>query len=339
MLLKELCELNGVSGNEKKIREFILTQIQEKVDTFQVDKIGNIVAEQKPASPNLPKVLLCAHMDEVGLFITEITADGYLKFQPVGGIDPQILISKPIAIGNIQGIIGTKAIHLQKKEERKQILNIEDLYIDIGANTKEEAEKEVKIGDYAAFIGTCDTIGKEYVKAKALDDRAGCALILETLADRYPCHLLAAFTVQEEVGLRGSKVISNYLQPDLAIVVEATRAADVQECDEEDWNVTLGKGPACSLMDSSTIYPPELIRKVSDLARISNIPLQFRKSTAASNDAGNIHKAGSGVPTITLSIPCRNIHSMSSMICKTDYENCLTLLRTILCHIGEFCSE
>ncbi|RNC28802.1 MAG: putative aminopeptidase YsdC [Candidatus Dichloromethanomonas elyunquensis] len=330
MLLKELCQINGVSGNEKRVRDFILERIQDKVDSWQMDKIGNLVVKKKPSSSDQPIVLLCAHMDEVGLFITEITADGYLKFQPVGGIDPQILVSKPVSIGSIQGVIGTKAIHLQRKEERKQILNFEELYIDIGANTKEEAEKEVKIGDYAFFNSHFEIIGQDYLKAKALDDRIGCALIMEILDSSFACGIIAAFTVQEEIGLRGSKVISNYVQPDFAIIVEATRAADIEEENEEAWSVELSKGPACSLMDSATIYQSRLIQKVSNIARNHHIPLQFRKSTAAANDAGNIHKGGTGVPTITLSVPCRNIHSMSSVICKTDYEYCLSLLRLIL---------
>jgi len=345
MLLKELCQRNGVSGNEKQVREYILEQIIEKVNHIRIDKIGNLVAEKTSSLPNLPnppKVLLCAHMDEVGLMITEITTDGYLRFQPVGGLDPQILVSKTIQIGekNIQGVIGSKAIHLQKKEERKKILRIDELYIDIGANSKEEAESEVKLGDYAVFTSTFETLGKaEFYKAKALDDRVGCALLVEVLEQRYPCDLITAFTVQEEVGLRGSKVISNYVQADLAVILEATRAADFDESDQANWIVELGKGPACSLMDCGTIYQPELIHKVVDLAKKNEIPLQFRQSTSAANDAGNIHQAGKGIPTITLSVPCRNIHSMSSVIAKNDYENCQNLLRAILENVHMFCSE
>jgi len=334
MLLKELCELNGVSGNEQAVRDYIREKIKEKVNTCRMDRIGNLIAEKNSDTQEQPTILLCAHMDEIGLFITEINSDGYLKFRPVGGIDPRILPAKTVSIGDhgICGVIGCKAVHLTKKEERKKALGIEELYIDIGANCKEEAEKDIKLGDYAVLNGTFTEIGTEYFKAKALDDRVGCALLMEMLDYSFACNLLAAFTVQEEVGLRGSKVVSNYLQADLAIVVEATRAQDYLDTEPEEWIVELGKGPACSLMDSATIYRPELIWRVAELAAEHNIPLQFRQGTAAANDAGNIHKAGSGIPTITLSIPCRNIHSMSSLISKQDYVNCFKLLTVLLNH-------
>lgn len=332
MLLKELCELNGVSGNEQAVRDYIRERIREKVNTCQIDRIGNLLAEKNSDNQEQLKILLCAHMDEIGLFITEITSDGYLKFQPVGGIDSRILPAKTVTVGDrgICGVIGCKAVHLTKKEERKKALNIEDLYIDIGANSKEEAEKDIRLGDYAVLNSTFAEIGKDFYKAKALDDRVGCALLMEILDYSFACDLIAAFTVQEEVGLRGSKVVSNYLQADLAIVVEATRAQDYLETEPEEWIVEPGKGPACSLMDSATIYRPELIQRVAELATEHNIPLQFRQSTAAGNDAGNIHKAGGGIPTITLSIPCRNIHTMSSLISKQDYINCFKLLTVLL---------
>lgn len=340
MVLKALSELNGVSGNENSVREFIIEQIREKTDSYKVDKIGNLLAEKKGTDVKGPKVLLCAHMDEVGLFVTEITADGYLKFQPVGGIDGRILVSKPVNLGknNIPGVIGAKAIHLQKPEERQKSWNMEELYIDIGAATKEEADKVVAIGDYAAFTSLFEPLGSELWKGKALDDRAGCAVIMKILEDRYNCDLTAAFTVQEEIGLRGSKVVSNYIEADLAIIVETTQASDLREEDEEEWVVEVGRGPACSLMDSATIYRPGLIRKAAELAGKNNIPLQYRRGTTAANDAGNIHKAGQGIPTLTISIPCRNIHSMSSMISRKDYEHTLALIQAILKDIREFCS-
>ncbi len=343
MFLKELCELDGVSGNEKKVREYIIEQLKDKADDYKIDKIGNLIVRKKGMDGNIlgvPKVLLCAHMDEVGLFITEITNDGFLKFQTVGGIDPKILVSKTVVCGNeVPGVIGSKAIHLQKPEERKQILSIEELYIDIGAVSKEEAENIVKLGDYVAFASRFERLGSGFNKAKALDDRAGCSVIMQILNNQYRCDLVGAFTVQEEVGLRGSKVISNYLEADLAIVVEATMAKDLAETFEEEWIVELGKGPACSLMDSATIYNPELIQKVAELAEKLDIPLQFRRGTTAANDAGNIHQAGRGIPLITLSIPCRNIHTMSSLIAMQDYENCLKLVHSILENIQVFCSN
>ncbi|HHV64178.1 MAG TPA: M42 family metallopeptidase [Peptococcaceae bacterium] len=341
MLLKELCEQQGVSGNEKNLRDYILKLIKGKVNSYKVDKIGNLLAENKSADANPFKIVLLAHMDEVGLLITDITSEGYLKFQPVGGINPQTLVAKTIKCGQDQilGVIGSKAIHLQKPEDRKKNLNLEDLYIDIGANSKEEAEEKVKIGDYAFFTTKFEQFNTGLYKAKAFDDRVGCAIIIEILASKYNCDLIAAFTVQEEVGLRGSKVISNYLEADLAIVIEATNANDLGEKPPEERVVELGKGPALSLMDSATIYKSELIRKVTALAADHQIPLQFRKGTAAANDAGNIHQAGKGIPTITLSVPCRYIHSPNSLIYKGDYENCRKLVQVILNNSQVFCSK
>lgn len=343
MLLKQLCEINGVSGNEKAVREFILANIKEDVTAYRIDQIGNLIAEKKSDAVNPPKVVLSAHMDEVGLMITEINSEGYLRFKPVGGVDPAILMSKTVILSSgIRGVIGLKAVHLQKPEERKNIPDSDDLYIDIGAATKEEAEKVVKLGDYAAFLTEFEKIGIISDKAaclykgKALDDRVGCAIVMALLAQNFPCDVTAAFTVQEEVGLRGSKVLSNTVKADLAINIEATGATDYSEADREDWVVALGKGPACSLMDSATIYRPDLIKKVVETANKHHIQLQFRQGSRAANDAGSIHQAGTGIPTITLSVPCRNIHTMSSVISSQDYEQCEKLVKCILNNVHDF---
>ena len=339
MLLRELSDLNGVSGNEKAVRDYIIEQLKTKTDSYQTDRVGNLLAEKKgrPSSTQKPRVAISAHMDEVGLFITEITGEGYLKFQTVGYIDINTLVSKPILINDkVPGVIGVKAIHLQQPEECRQNFLLEQLYIDIGAASKDEAEQQVKLGDFASFTTRFEPFGQDLYKGKAMDDRAGCAVILELLEHQYPCDLTAVFTVQEELGLRGSKVISNYLEADLAIVIEATSALDIQEHDRENWNVVLGQGPACSLMDTATIYKPELIRKTAEIAAKNGIPIQFRESTAAANDAGNIHLARTGTPTITLSIPCRYLHSMASVIAAADYNHCRELVRCMLEEIEEY---
>lgn len=337
MLLKHLSELNGVSGNEKEVRDYIIEYIKDKVDSYKVDKIGNLLALKKSSSPSAPRVAISAHMDEVGLFITEVTPEGYLKFQNIGYIDPMILVSKPVIINNkILGVIGSKAIHLQKPEERKQSVQMEQLYIDIGAAGKEEVEEQVRPGSYAAFVTEFSDFGSGFYKGKALDDRAGCTIIMELLNKEYDCNLTAVFTVQEELGLRGSKVVSNNLEADLAIVVEATSALDIHEHEQERRIVELGKGPACSLMDAGTIYNPKLIRKTMEIAEENSIPIQYREGTQAANDAGSIHLSREGIPTITISIPCRYIHSMSSLISKDDYDNCIKLLGCILDRSKEF---
>jgi len=329
MLLKMLSELNGASGHEKKVRDFIKSVVAPYVDEIQVDTMGNLYA-YKGMTLKGPKVLLAAHMDEVGLMITAITDDGFLKFEPVGGIDPRILVSKPVRIGeSVNGIIGTKAIHLQKKTERENALQFKDLYIDIGATSREEASKHVKLGDYAHFVNEYQTLG-ECATGKALDDRVGCAVLIELLKNDYAFPLIAAFTVQEEVGLRGAKVAAYRTSPDFALVIECTLATDTLGTDEEQWITEIGKGPAISIMDRTTLFAPRLIRFATEVARAKGIPYQFRRGGSGGNDAGQIHLTREGIPTLALSVPCRYIHSMTSVISEQDYLNTIRLANEIL---------
>lgn len=330
MLLKSLSELNGTSGAEGVVRNFLHQQIEPYVDTITVDKMGNLIAT-KNGYLNGPKIMLAAHMDEVALMIVDITSDGFLKFRPVGGIDARILVSKPVQINDtIVGVIGAKAIHLQKLSERQKALPFDQLYIDIGAKSKEEASGKVKLGDYAYFIMKCEPFGEGLYKGKAFDDRVGCAILVEVLKKDYDTPLVAAFTVQEEVGLRGAKVAAYHTTPDFAIVIEGTVAADVSDREEEGWITELGQGPACSLMDRTTLYNPKLIQWVAELAREKGIPLQFRRGTSGGNDAGPIHVSKAGIPTIVLSVPCRYIHSFASVISVRDYTACLNLVDELL---------
>ncbi|MDR3587078.1 MAG: M42 family metallopeptidase [Desulfosporosinus sp.] len=329
MLLKSLSELNGTSGAESLVRDFLRQQIEPFVETITVDKIGNLIAT-KNRQLSGPKVMITAHMDEVALMVTDITSDGYLKFRPVGGIDARILVSKPVRINeSLVGVIGAKAIHLQKRRERQKALPIDQLYIDIGAKSKEDASGKVKLGDYAYFMTKCEPFGEGLYKGKSFDDRVGCAILVELLKRDYDFPLVAAFTVQEEVGLRGAKVAAYHLAPDFAIVIEGTVAADVSDC-EEGWVTELGKGPACSLLDKTALYSPKLIKWVTDLAQQKGIPLQFRRGTSGGNDAGPIHVSKAGIPTIVLSVPCRYIHTLASVISELDYTACLNLVDELL---------
>lgn len=329
MLLEKLSELRGTSGAEKDVRELLREEIKAWVNSFMIDKMGNLIA-YKESSGNGPKVLITAHMDEVALMITEITTDGFLKFHTVGGIDPRILVSKPIVVSGINGVIGAKAIHLQKPQERQQAFKIEQLYIDIGAKSKEEANKYVKLGDYAYFTTKFEAIGNGYYKGKAFDDRVGCYILTEILKKDFNLSLVAAFTVQEEVGLRGAKVAAYQTQPDFAIVLEGTISADMAHIEEEDWVTELGKGPALSIMDRTTLYNPQLIQKVVDLAKINKIPLQFRRGSSGGNDAGKIHTSREGIQTLSISVPCRYIHSSASLVNRADIDHTIKLVEKIL---------
>lgn len=248
MLLKRLTESRGVSGDEGEVRALIREEVVSLADQVYVDRIGNLIAVKKGRKLD-KKVMLSAHMDEVGLIITGIGENGMLRFHTIGGMDERILVSKRVLIGpdKIPGVIGAKAIHLQEPDERTKALKQSQLYIDIGMSSKEGAEKVVKLGDYVVFDSSYVEFGEGLVKAKALDDRVGCAIAVEMLRERYDFTLVAAFTVQEEVGLRGAEVAAYHIEPDLALVLEGTTCSDVADVEEHLQATRIGRGPALSI--------------------------------------------------------------------------------------------
>lgn len=333
MYLKALTELSGVSGNEECVRAFILENIKNHADEIVIDNIGNLMAFKKGTGKSNKKVMISAHMDEVGLIVSKITDDGFLKFKSVGGIDTRVLISKKVKIGKneISGVIGAKAIHLQKKSERESVPEEKDLYIDIGAKDKEDAEKHVTLGDFCAFDSGFTEFGDGLIKAKALDDRIGCAVMMELLKkSAFPFDIYFAFTVQEEVGCRGARVASHRIAPDIAIVLEGTTCSDVHGSEEKDYSTQLGKGPALSIIDRSTYYDKELTQAIYQTAKTHKIPVQFKKTATGGNDAAVIHLSNGGVKTAAISVPARYIHSASSVVAKTDVDAMKTLITTFL---------
>ncbi len=327
MLLKKLTEACGVSGNEKEVRELIINEIRNYVDDIQVDKIGNIIAYKK-GEIDSPKVMIAAHMDEVGLMITKIEDSGLLRFTTVGGIDQRVLVSKPVLVGSkkTNGVIGAKPFHLQKRAEWKKALDYKELYIDIGVNTKEEAEKLVRVGDYASFSSSYIEFGDNLVKAKALDDRVGCNILINLLKTERNLSLYGVFTVMEEIGLVGAGPAAYRIEPDLGIVLEGTTCSDVPGIEGHLLATELGKGPAISVMDRTTIFNKELRNMVIDIAKKNNIPYQLRRTTFGGNDSGRIHLAKEGSITATISVPCRYIHSPISVMNKSDFINAEKLL-------------
>ncbi|MCX7884689.1 MAG: M42 family metallopeptidase [Caloramator sp.] len=330
-MLKEYATAFGVSGCEGEIRSIIKNGV-EGIGDISIDKIGNLIVHKKG---NGKKVMLAAHMDEVGFIVTDILNDGRIKFAPVGGIDTRILPSKRVIFGrsNLKGVIGAKPIHLQPLDERKKPFSLKDLFIDIGAQSLEEASKFIRIGDYAVFESEYIELD-EVIKCKALDDRVGCALIYEALKDNYKFDLYAAFTVQEEVGLRGAEVAAKYVMPEIAIILEGTTCADIAK-EERDFVTTLGGGPAISIMDRTSTANINLMKRIVEIAKNNNIPFQYRKGNVGGNDAGIIHKTGTGCITATISVPTRYIHSPVSMINKKDFENTLKLLKLVLYSLEE----
>lgn len=317
MLLKRLCDAFGVSGAEGEIRDIIIPEIKEYCDDLTVDTMGNIIAFKKGESSD-KKVMLSAHMDEVGFIISGITDKGYLEFKKVGGIDTRVIISKNVLVGKnkIPGVIGMKAIHLQSKGEREEVPKVKSLFIDIGAKDKEDAEKHVELGDYVSFATKYADFGDGKIKAKAIDDRVGCYILTKLIKEPVKYDTYFCFTVQEEVGLRGAKVAAYRIKPDIALVIESTTCADVYNVPSQSEVTNLGKGVAISIMDRSTIVNRDY---VSFLQKISDgINVQYKKTTAGGNDAGAIHQTGTGVLTASLSVPCRYLHSPVGIASKDD---------------------
>ncbi len=320
-LIKELTDLNGVSGNENEVREYIKSRINGLCDSIEIDTIGNIIAYKKGSSGKL-KVMLSAHMDEVGFMVSGYMEKGFLKFKSVGGIDSRILPGKRVVVGKkrLEGVIGAKPLHQQSSEERDRIAKIKDLYIDIGADTKEEAEKLAPLGEFIAFDSDYVELGKDCIKAKALDDRVGCAVLMEVLKYNFEFDLYACFTVQEEVGLRGAQVAAFKIMPDLALVLEGTTCADVPEVKPFDFSTELGNGAALTLVDRTCYSDRKLVQFLYDTAVKNGIKVQYKQTTTGGNDAGQIQRTGSGVKTASISVPCRYIHSPVSIMSRSDFE-------------------
>lgn len=334
MYLKTLTQIPGVSGDEGKVRDFIADTIRDAVDEMAVDSIGNLFCLKRGTGENKKKVMLAAHMDEVGLIVSKICDDGFIKFKSVGSIDPRVMISKKVRIGNdgIPGVMGAKAIHLQQKSERETVPKESDLYIDIGAADKESAEKLVSLGDTCVFDSEYTEFGDGFIKAKALDDRIGCAVLMSVaLANRsYPFDLYLVFTVQEEVGVRGAKIATNRICPDLAIVIEGTTCSDVYGTEEKDFSTVAGGGAALSIIDRGTYFDKELTKALYDTAVAHKISVQYKKTATGGNDAAAIHTAAGGVKTAAISVPARYIHTPSSVIKQSDYEAVRDLVHTFL---------
>lgn len=331
MLLKRLTEASGVSGNEKEVRNIIIEEIKDFVDDLKVDRLGNIIAYKK-GNTNSKRLMITAHMDEVGLMITDIDDMGLLKFTTVGGIDKRILVSKPVLIGEkkIPGVIGAKPIHLQKREEWKNALSIEQLYIDIGVGEKGEAEKLVSIGDYVIFDSKYVEFGDNLIKAKALDNRVGCSILIKLIQEVDDIEFYGVFTVMEEIGLIGAGPAAYTVNPDLSIVLEGTLCYDIPQLDEHLVPTYLRKGPAISLVDRTTLFDKNFRERIVKIAKKNDISYQYRKTSMGGNDSGKIHTTKKGSITTTISVPCRNIHSPTSIMSKDDYENTFKLLKAIL---------
>ena len=330
-MLKDLCLLNGTSGDEVRVRDYIINEIKE-YSTYEVDNLGSVIAYKKGKKKPNKTVCINAHMDEVGFIITGITSYGYLRFAPVGGIDTKVCLDRAVTVGEnrINGVIADKAYHLLEDSEKDKAPSFDKLLIDIGAKSETEAQSVVSLGDFAYFESDYTELGNGYIKAKALDDRIGCMLMIELIKSELEYDTVFCFNVQEEVGLRGSKCTSFAVSADISIVLEATTAGDLDGVLGADRVCVLGNGGVVSFMDNRTIYDRELYKLAMNTASENNIPVQTKTAVAGGNDAGSIQTSGKGAKVMALSLPCRYIHSPSSVVKKSDIDNTRKLLKEIL---------
>ena len=325
-LLEQLCTLRGISGDEEAVRDFIVEQITPYVECITIDAMGNVIAEKKGIKPAKTKLMLNAHMDEVRMIVTHIDNDGYLKFATVGGIDKRVLCGRRVTVGNgVSGVIGAKPIHLLNSEEREKSVSINDMYVDIGASSREEAEKVVHLGDSVCFDSLFDT-QNSMIRGRALDDRVGCVILIDMIQSELPYDMTFVFCVQEEVGTRGSRTATYQVQPQAAIVVETTTAADVAGVSNEKHVCSFGKGAVISFMDRGTIYDRAYYDLALDTAREEQLPCQIKQAVAGGNDAGAIHATRDGVRTIAVSLACRYLHSAVGQIAQEDFHSAETLI-------------
>ncbi len=335
MLLEKLSNAFGPSGCEDEVRRLLARELRDKVDDLQTDALGNLIAFKKGSGPEpRMKVMVDAHTDEVGLMITRIDKNGLLGFRAVGGVDDRLLMAKGVVVGEkFPGVIVAPPIHLSKPEQRKQVVKIDQLAIDIGASSADAAKGLVKIGDYVAFDTRFEMLhedGLRTVKGKAFDDRAGCAVAAALADGEYAVDLYLSFSAQEESGLRGARVAAHRIEPDLAFALEGTICDDMPKKEDVSPTTELGKGPAISVMDRSFVADQRLVQLLVDQAKANGIPYQFKQPGAGSTDAGAIHLSKAGVPSVAVSVPSRYIHSPVSMVSLNDFDHTVALMRAAL---------
>jgi len=324
--LEELCLLNGISGDEANVRDYIVEHAKKYADKISVDALGNLIVFKKGKVKGT-NLVLTAHMDEVGFMVEKITDDGYLKFSSVGGIDPRVILGRKVYVGPymVPGVMGLKAIHLTTAEERETMPKESSLYIDIGAKDKEEAQKYVSLGDSVVFDSDFVCFGKGYIKAKAIDDRVGCAILLNLLEKTLPQDVTFVFSAMEEVGARGAFGAAFSVKPKIALVVEGTTAADFAKVAENKKVTRLGEGAVLGFMDASTVYDRGLFEMTRDLADAKNIPWQIKGRVAGGTDAQAIQRSREGVRVASISVPVRNIHSANTVANLSDIDAAFAL--------------
>ena len=331
--LARLCNAVAVSGEERDVRQIVQEELKEHADEIKVDALGNVLVTKKRGRGKRPRVMLDAHMDEVGFMLVAEDGEGLYEFRTIGGIDARNLAGKQVVVGkdHIAGVIGAKPIHMTKSDELRQVIAADGLRIDLGPGGK------AKLGDRGTFAPNFRRVGPS-ILSKALDNRIGVAILIELVkAASSNIELLGAFTVQEEIGLRGARVAANAIQPDMAIVIDATPANDLPvqyEGENTFYNTKLGLGPAIYVSHGSSLDDPRLVSFLAETAEKSKIPFQFRQPGGGSTDSGAIQRSVAGVPVVSVSVPHRYTHSAMSIARVEDFKYALMLLSEALTRLS-----
>lgn len=320
--LKRYCDILGPSGMEDAIREAIIEDIKDSGAEYETDPMGNLIVFKKGKNRRNKKVLFSAHTDEVGFMIKYIDEEGYLWFDAVGGIDRRVVSGKRIVFceSGINGVVASKAIHMQTLEERGKCEAISEMHIDIGASSREDAKKYITIGDCCTFEPNYEEFGNGLVRSKALDDRFGCAALVAMINSELEYDTYFAFNTCEEIGCDGAKEVSHRLRPDIVIALEATTAGDILGVPKSKCACSVGSGAVLSLMDRSTIYDKELVLLATEVAKEKNIKWQYKNVVAGGNEAGVYQRAATGARVLAISAPARYIHSASNVLSLSDMQ-------------------
>ncbi|MGV3486967.1 MAG: M42 family metallopeptidase [Tuberibacillus sp.] len=338
-MLKELTDAKGISGNEREPREVMKKYIAPYADEITQDGIGSLVAK-KVGDASGPKIMVAGHLDEVGFMVTQIDDKGFLRFQTIGGWWEQVMLAQRVTVvtkdGEIPGVVGSKPPHVLPPEERKKPVDKKQMFIDIGATSREEALSfGVRPGDM--IVPVCDfTVMKnpKFLMAKAWDNRIGCAIAIDVLKElkgaEHPNVVYGVGTVQEEVGLRGAQTSAHLIKPDIALTVDTGIPGDTPGMSDRDALSKLGDGPQVIVYDASMIAHKGLLDFITGVAEENNIPFQFDFVPGGGTDSGRIHLSGDGVPSVSITIATRYLHSSASIIHRDDYENAVKLLVEVI---------
>lgn len=338
-MLKELTDANAISGHEKEARDVMEKYIKPYADEVYTDNLGSLIAK-KTGTENGPKIMVAGHLDEIGFMVTRIDKNGFLYFQTIGGWWNQVMLAQRVTVmtkkGNITGVIGSKPPHILTPEQRKKPVEIKDMFIDIGATSKEEAESfGVRPGDSVVpYFEFTQMKNEKMLLAKAWDNRIGCAIAIEVLKqlqnENHPNTVYGVGTIQEEVGLRGARTSAHLIKPDIAFGVDVGIAGDTPGISDKDADSKLGEGPQIILYDASMISHKGLRDFVVETAEEKNIPFQYASMAGGGTDSGAIHISHDGVPSLSITIATRYIHSHAAMLHRDDFENAVKLIVEVI---------